>query len=505
MKMLDKIIFFLFGITLLVSGMIRFGQTKNYNFPFTYDQARDMLEIRALGEFKDLAVMGPTTSINGLRLGPFYYYINLPAYWAGSGDPQFLVNWNIILFLLTGIVIFLFFQKRNIVLGFIIASLYLTAPQLFSTTRYFWNANMATYFSVFFYLSLWRYLEKKDLKSILYLAITGGLLTQFEAAFGIVCILFSVLVLIINNKPKLWKYYAIGLVPWFLPQIAMEIKNRFQMTKLLLGMLTGTNEVLGSKLTFWQTLVSHGGSFLNYFEGQFILPYFGGLIILLLAIFLILLFSKDKKYGFYFLGFLLFTFIFYLAIYHHPIKSWYLDSLRVWYCFVVGISLANINKLKPLLMIFIFLLIIRNGYFSIIDQSKYINIGESVNPKNCDNLIKNVEKVYSNTKNKGFEAYNYVPEIYDYSTQYIYWWYGNRKYGYMPKIVSYSQKEVPIYIRQQNVFYKNLRTNDDQRIALIYETKSIYQEWLKQFDSYCIEDGWQAIWGTIVEVRKKCK
>ena len=118
MKLQEKLLTVLFGLILTISGFVRFSQTKNYNFPFTYDQARDMLEIRALGEFKDLAVLGPTTSINGLRLGPFYYYINLPAYWAGGGNPQTLVNWNIILFLATAGFIFYFFRKKNIVLGF---------------------------------------------------------------------------------------------------------------------------------------------------------------------------------------------------------------------------------------------------------------------------------------------------------------------------------------------------------------------------------------------------
>ena len=95
MKLYEKILTGLFCLIVLLSGVIRFLQTKDYNTAFTYDQSRDLLDIRALGEFKDIAVLGPTTSINGLRLGPFYYYINLPAYWIGGGNPQALVYWNI--------------------------------------------------------------------------------------------------------------------------------------------------------------------------------------------------------------------------------------------------------------------------------------------------------------------------------------------------------------------------------------------------------------------------
>lgn len=505
MKLQEKIITVLFGTVLIISGLTRFNQTKNYNFPFTYDQARDMLEIRALGEFKDLAVMGPTTSINGLRLGPFYYYVNLPAYWIGRGNPQALVDWNIILFLVSGMAIFWFFRKRNIVLGLVTGSLFLAAPQMFNLTRYFWNANMATYLSVYFYLALWNFLEKKDKKGVFWLGVTSGLLTQFEAAFGIVCILFAILVIVINKKVAWWKNFLAGIVPWFLPQIVLEIKNKFQMSKLFLGMMTGTNQVLGEKLTFKETFLSHADSFKNYFEGQLMVPFWGGLVVLILAIGLIFVFKKYRKYEIYFLGFLGFAFGFYLLIYHYPIKHWYLDGLRIWYCFVMGIAVAGISKYKNLALGLIVLLLIKNSHLAIKDQLKIIGKEEVNNPKNLYNLIRNIDKVYSHTKEKGFEAYTYVPEIYDFPNQYLYWWYGNKKYGYMPGKVSYSLNSVPEYIRQQGEFYKNIKENEDERIALIYETKSIYQEWLKQFDEYCIEEGWQAIWGTITEIRKKCK
>ncbi|MBP6867251.1 hypothetical protein KBC13_03265, partial [Candidatus Shapirobacteria bacterium] len=114
MKGIEKWSTIIFGLVLLVSTFIRFGQVKNYHTAFTYDQARDLLDIRALGEFKDLTVMGPTTSINGLRLGPFYYYFNLPSYWLGQGNPQALVIWNILGFLITGVIIFEFFRKKDV-------------------------------------------------------------------------------------------------------------------------------------------------------------------------------------------------------------------------------------------------------------------------------------------------------------------------------------------------------------------------------------------------------
>jgi len=110
---MKKILTGLFFIILILSGFIRFEQTKNYDNAFTYDQARDMLDLRVLAGFHDFQVSGPTTSITGLNLGPYYYLFNLPAYWIGKGSPQALVYWNIICFLLTAIIIFRFFYKKG--------------------------------------------------------------------------------------------------------------------------------------------------------------------------------------------------------------------------------------------------------------------------------------------------------------------------------------------------------------------------------------------------------
>ncbi len=495
----------MFGIIWVISAVIRFGQVWNYQTAFTYDQSRDLLDIRALGEFRDLAVLGPTTSINGLRLGPFYYYINLPAYWAGGGNPQTLVNWNIILFLATAGFIFYFFRKKNIVLGFIVGSLFLMAPQMFNVTRYFWSANMAIYLSVYFYLAVWNFLEKKDKKSIFWLGITSGLLTQFEAAFGVVCILFAVVIIVINKKLGWWKNFLIGLIPWFLPQIALEIKNRFQMTKLLLGMISGQNQVLGEKLLLTETVSSHLKSMIYFFEGQLILPYGWGIIVFLVAVGLILANKKYRRYGLYFLVFWLLALGFYIAVYHHPLKMWYLESLRVWYVLVVGIGIVNISKYQKIIGIILGVFLIRNFWLTVVDQSKFMNKTGSDDPKNLANLIRNIDWVYEKINGDGFEAYTYVPEIYDYPNQYLYWWYGVKKYGYMPQKVSYSLAQVPEYVRSQDEFYRMVKKNDKSKIALVYEVKNDYVGWLDQFKDYCVTDKLETNWKTMVEIREKCK
>jgi len=504
MKLYEKILIFLFTLILVLSGYIRFAQVKNYNSALTYDQSRDLLDLRVLAGFHDFQISGPTTSITGLNLGPYYYFFNLPAFWLGQGDPQYLVNWNVLMFLITSIIIFRFFYKKNFMLGFFISIIFLLAPQLFSITRYFWNANAVVYFIVFYFLGLWNYLEKKDKKSALIWGITAGLVIQFEAAFGSVCVAYSILIVILSKNIKIIKNYFMGLLPWFLPQLAFEVKHKFRMTKLFLGIFDGSNPILGEKVPIGRVLSLHVNKIFSYFEGQFMLPYGVGFILLILAFFLIFTNKKFRYFGKYFLGFIIFALFFYTLIYHHELKSWYLEGVRIWYCFVLGTAIVSLKKYKKIFFSLLIIFLIINLFKTIVDQSVYIkNRSVSDDPKNTANLIKNIDWVYNKLKGEGFRAYSYVPEVYDYPHQYLYWWYGNKKYGYMPEAVSYSLETVPEYVRLQNIFYKNNKPAEN-KIALIYETKLTYLDWLNQFYRYCTLDKWQTSWKTTVEIREKC-
>ncbi|MFA5749896.1 MAG: hypothetical protein WC895_01590 [Candidatus Shapirobacteria bacterium] len=505
MRIKEKVLTILLILILIVSGTIRFLQTKNFNNAFTFDQARDMLDLRVLGGFHDFQVSGPTTSITGLNLGPYYYFFNLPAFWLGQGNPQFLVYWNIIAFLLTAIIIFSFFYKKNIVLGFFIAIIFLMSPQLFSVTRYFWNANAVVYFIVFYFLALWNFLEKKDKTSALIFGITAGLVIQFEAAFGSMCVAFSILVIILSKSKINFRNYLIGLLPWFLPQLAFEIKHKFQMTKLFLGILDGSNPILGEKTPLNQVFGLHWKTIIPFFEGQFMLAYGIGLGLLIIALTIIFINKNYRKIGLYLISLIIFALIYYTTIYHHELKMWYLEGIRVWYCFVIGTAIVAVTKYKKLFYILLTIFLIRSFYLTVIDQNSYIKSnGKSNDPKNTANLIRNIDWVYEKAKGEGFKAYNYVPEVYDYSTQYLYWWYGQKQYGYMPEKVSYSLTEVPEYIRLQNKFLGKIKPSE-YKIALIYETKSTYVGWLNDFKDYCIIDKKVTDWQMTLEWREKCK
>lgn len=496
----------IFIFVVVLSFYIRISQSIHFDFPFTYDQARDMLDIRVLGGFYDFKISGPTTSITGLNLGPFYYVFNLPAYWLGGGNPQFLVYWNILWFLLSGISIYAFFYKKNKPLAFFGSSIFLMAPQLFPVTRYFWNANSVVYFIVFYFLAFYRYVESRNKLNALLWGITSGLVIQFEAAFGIMCVAFSFFMIISNKKLPEIKTYLVGVIPWFFPQLVYELTHNFQMTKLFLGVMKGENTLLGEQLAFTEVLKLHWSSFTSFFEGQFMLPFGAGFILLIISLFVVIRSIKYSRLAKHFLGFIIFAFAFYSILYPHKLKPWYLEGIRVWYVFVVALAFSIVTKSNKIILIVLSLFLIRTFYMTAIDQSVYItDNGKSADPKNAQNIMRSIDWVYQQADGKGFTAYNYVPEIHDFSTNYMYWWYGKIRYGYIPEKISYSINPVPEYIRMENKFQSYARQSEKGNIALIYETLGNHQSWLSEFSDYCMVDKKTLEWNVGVEWRIKCK
>src|SRR3989339_1471952 len=56
---------------------------------FWFDQGRDAKVVWDIWHSGKLTLIGPTTGIEGIFLGPFYYYLITPAYILGGGNPVY--------------------------------------------------------------------------------------------------------------------------------------------------------------------------------------------------------------------------------------------------------------------------------------------------------------------------------------------------------------------------------------------------------------------------------
>jgi hypothetical protein len=236
------------------------------------------------------------------------------------------------------------------------------------------------------------------------------------------------------------------------------------MTKYFIAAFNPDNSVLGVKTPIGQVAGMHYKSMIDMFEGQLWLPYGYGLYLWVICFLLMLYKKSTRAVALNFIGFFIFSYIFYLVFYHHPLKVWYLQGFRIWYLFVLGAGLSIgidlVNKVNPkplkvlifsLLLVFLF----RNFYLVLLDKFQVIVRSETSNdPKNAKNILYTLDWVYKNSKQETFEAYSYVPEVYEYPYQYLYWWYGKKTYGYRPSVASYSLNDVPIYLNMADRFIK---------------------------------------------------
>ncbi|OGD74360.1 hypothetical protein A3A84_03560 [Candidatus Collierbacteria bacterium RIFCSPLOWO2_01_FULL_50_23] len=130
--MINKLIFL---AVFVATFFVRLDAIRGNNLPFTTDQGRDMIDIRSIAIGHKPRLIGPTTSINGVYLGPFWYYFNLPPFVVSGGDPASLLTWQIVWYQLVGLLTYVLSKKINPTLGFLAAVLFLIMPLGFNTSR----------------------------------------------------------------------------------------------------------------------------------------------------------------------------------------------------------------------------------------------------------------------------------------------------------------------------------------------------------------------------------
>lgn len=510
-----------FSVFLFVFSLSLYLKTApilNNNFPFTMDQARDMLDIRNIVVGKKPTLIGPTTSINGVFLGPFYYYLNLPAFVIGGGDPAYLVYWNIFCYMAAGILIFLYFYKESKNLGLIASSIYLMSPALFYSSRYFWSANPMPVFTVFFFLMLFYFLKNPSKKRAFFLGIISGLSMQIEAAFGTFFFPVALFIAIVRRKGFLnCLFLGTGFFVTLLPQVFFELRHHFVMTKTFFAEVGGTSQILGEKLTYIESINNHYASFVEFLNGNFELS--GQITLFLMVAALIFLIYRMFRKTIHpasreiFLNCLIFIclyFVFY-SFYPHPLKGWYLLALRIPYLLFISAFFYEITNYKKIYLNLLMIIFLGYSfYLTSISQLKFVpqNINDHSGDKsNLRNEMEAIDWVYQKADGKGFKIYNYIPSVYDYPYQYLFWWYGTKKYGYQPETITYKDG-VPEYI-PNNEFYWNKKrlAGNDPLVFLLYEkdeNKERLFAWLGDFVNICRFDKSNFTWDTTVEIGKIC-
>ncbi len=363
-------------------------------------------------------------------------------------------------------------------------------------------------------------LYKKTLPKAFLTGLIAGAVFQIEAAFGIFLAPFAILFLLYRKSNiKIIFFLFSGFSTTLIPQFLFELRHNFVMTHTFLNEITGASSILGDKLSIPNTLISHFLNFTYITHGFFILPNLFSQYFFLLA--LIYLFIKLRNHKFtenmslvFLLSiiFIIFAYFFY-SFYLYPIKGWYLNGLYIPFAIILAFFFKDLlessKKLVSISSLVLILGLLFINIFSQINQIPQDSTTRSGDRSNIRNELEAIDWVYQKANGQGFKVFNYIPSVYDYPYQYLFWWYGESKYGYRPTVISYLEN-VPEYIQNNTSFLTNTRSlNNNYPTFLIMEKDHdmpIRQyAWLGNFTKLCKLESKIFPWETEIQMLQQCQ
>ncbi len=199
------------GVLLVIGLLVRFHHLHEL-FTFTYDQGRDMYVLQNIAR-GDVTLIGPTTGLAGVFLGPLMYYFLLPGYLLGSGSPFVVVKW--LLVCVTLALPLAYFVLKPLVGRFLALVGYLLVlftPGSFEEARQIWNPSLVVPTLLISTYALFR--SQKDQRWLILALFAYGLSLQTELAYTVfLAPLFG-----------LWIISQTDLVHWILEKIQKQLK-----------------------------------------------------------------------------------------------------------------------------------------------------------------------------------------------------------------------------------------------------------------------------------------
>jgi len=213
---------------------------------YTYDQGRDFIAGAHIILFHKIPFIGPTTGINGLFHGSWWYYILAIPYLIFRGAPIGFYWFNFFI-QFSSLVFFMLFLKKELgSLTSLIFGLLITLAPYFIFMSLFVGNNVMVLPSLLILLICNFYLfESKKISPFLFF-ITGlslVLVGEFELSFGIFLIPLYFLAILIFRPlrkavfQKKGLFFLLGIIVGFAPRILFELKNSFTQTKVLFSFL----------------------------------------------------------------------------------------------------------------------------------------------------------------------------------------------------------------------------------------------------------------------------
>lgn len=226
-----KKVTFLLILIFIVAAILRLYRTADL-LGFWYDQGRDALVAWQMWKHADFTLIGPTTGIEGIFLGPFYYYLITPLYIIGQGNPLVPAA-GLVLINLGAMYLLYRFAKAHFDTTTGLLTVFLMAISFHLTSSHRWLSN-PTPLPLFSVLAVWSLVNitrgRTHLLNWIFLGLGTGLGLQLEAASAVFFIPAVLITLTWFRKSVHWSVAGVSgamgmFVLTLVPQILFDFRN----------------------------------------------------------------------------------------------------------------------------------------------------------------------------------------------------------------------------------------------------------------------------------------
>lgn len=414
-------------LTLLAAFFLRVYRVSDF-LGFWYDQGRDALVIWNLLHNGKFFLIGPTTGIEGIFLGPFYYYFIAPAYAIGRGHPAAAAIFLALVNVLAIYLVYLFGKKYfNRATGLLAAILISFSTRFMQDQRWLSNPTPLPLFAI---AALFALMQQRWWL----LGLSAGLSLQLEAASAI---FFIPAVLIILwgkfNRKMIVGLLVLGLT--LTPQLIFNFRHQ----NILFNSF---RTFLVSERSFQPQPISFLSTRLKFYYDTFTPRYFrtqGAALFFWVATLsmLVLVWKKIPQKP---LKVLLVWWLTPMAIllFYHGNKGY------VWDYYFTGVFSALTLLVSAIwikagpkatavfLTIFLYQNISASSAFLRQPQPAYISLASQ---------IQAVDWVYSQAAGRPFNTDAYVPPVIPYAYDYLFLWKGRVETRLVPDLYTIQEPD----------------------------------------------------------------
>jgi hypothetical protein len=446
------ICFFIAGIFIL-GFFLRAQESLSGNFLFLIDQGRDLMDVRKIVFDHKPTLIGPYTSLGGIFQGPIWYYLLSIPVFMFQGDPRGTVY---LMLFLSMAVLFVVYKFLNDIFGSICAIigliLFATSPEAIAAATYSWNPHPMWLLIVFYLVLIFNLLKFQNQKIHLLIWPVILLMFNFEAAFGVILFVSTLIYLIFDYKKFLLnRYFPFGILLsgiFIFPLILFDFRHNFLMSMSVVNLFHGSsqglfagNEYQGRLTLFSSNLLTFWNNFNSgFFLAKMQIP-FASIIILFLYIAGIVTISLNKfrivykadEYLFLKMLYSLFSIFLILSlIYPFPIRYWFLTGFQSFYLFIISILLFKLWQIKIGKLVIIGIWILAIWYAGNNLNNLYISPPNDGGTAKIKGKLSAIDYIYHDANHLPFGVLVFTPPVNPDAYDYLFWWYGSKKYKYIP-------------------------------------------------------------------------